>query len=61
MAAAPKPRKTASIFFLMPAWSAMAPRMGDSTAMRVMDIAVAKAMRAVATTGARSAPATLVK
>ncbi len=47
--------------FFTPARSAMAPRIGESTAMIARPMVVASARRWVAWAGARSAAATLAK
>ena len=61
VATAPRARKAPSIFFFTPAKSATAPSTGDSTAVieRAMNVVVAK--RKLATSGSRSAPATVTK
>ena len=61
VATTPRPRNTASIFFLIPAKSAIAPSTGDSTAVIDNAMNVVTANRKLASAGSRSAPATVEK
>ena len=61
VAITPRPKNDPSIFFLMPAKSATAPRIGDSTAATASAIVVAAANRKLASAGSRFAPATVWK